>query len=170
MKVRTLLAMVLTIACCLGASTVMADPASKAPVSTAASAGTTSAVTELTRSEVQKLRNTTLPILVEFYTDICPDCLNQAPVLEAVARKYAGKMLFYKINAQSREGSALAAQAGLPRYPAIIVVYPSSAKREAVAVAGFVDQPVLEKFIDKCLAPLPSPSPSAAPSVAPAKP
>jgi len=38
------------------------------------------------------------PVLVDFYADWCQPCRKLSPTIEAMAKKYAGKIDFYKIN------------------------------------------------------------------------
>jgi thioredoxin len=40
----------------------------------------------------------TKPCVIDFYADWCGPCKQMSPVIEALAKEYAGKVLFYKVN------------------------------------------------------------------------
>ena len=42
----------------------------------------------------------TFPAIVDFYADWCQPCKMVAPVLEDLAREYAGKIMIYKVNTE----------------------------------------------------------------------
>ena len=41
------------------------------------------------------------PVLVDFYADWCGPCKRLSPVVEALAKKYDGKVVFFKLNVDS---------------------------------------------------------------------
>ncbi len=46
----------------------------------------------------EKVEKAALPVLVDFYADWCGPCKMMAPVVEAMAEKYAGKLIVGKLN------------------------------------------------------------------------
>lgn len=56
---------------------------------------------ELTPENFQKeVLNSKLPVAVEFYIGYSGPCIELAPVIEAVSRKYSGKMKFARLDAE----------------------------------------------------------------------
>jgi len=63
-------------------------------------------VTALTDSNFdQAISGATLPILVDFWADWCMPCKMMAPVVEAMARDYAGRVYFAKLNTDQNMGT-----------------------------------------------------------------
>ena len=46
----------------------------------------------------EKVLKSDLPVLVDFYADWCGPCKMMAPVVEAMAEKYAGRLVVGKLN------------------------------------------------------------------------
>jgi thioredoxin reductase (NADPH) len=61
-----------------------------------------------------------LPVILDFYTDTCPSCLQMLPILASVAQDYAGKAKFYKVNAELAED--LVDKFSVFRVPCLIVI------------------------------------------------
>lgn len=58
-----------------------------------------------------------LPCIVDFYADWCGPCRIASPVLEELADKYKGKIVFYKVNTdQERELSTVFGISGIPAF------------------------------------------------------
>jgi thioredoxin 1 len=56
-------------------------------------------VKEVTDNDFEKeILNSDLPVLVDFWAPWCGPCKSIAPVLEELAKDYAGKMEFAKMN------------------------------------------------------------------------
>ena len=70
------------------------------------------------------------PVLVDFWADWCAPCQALAPVLEAIAIKYAGQLLVAKVN--SDRENELAAQLGVRSLPTVML---------------FVDGAVVDQFV-----------------------
>ncbi|NCC72103.1 MAG: thioredoxin [Sphingobacteriia bacterium] len=59
-----------------------------------------------------------LPCLIDFYADWCQPCKIVAPVLEELAKEYAGKINIYKIDTEDQQ--ELAAVFGIRSIPSLL--------------------------------------------------
>jgi thioredoxin 1 len=62
----------------------------------------------------------TLPAIIDFYADWCQPCKMVAPVLEDLAREYAGQIMIYKVNTE--EEHELASVFGIQSIPTILFI------------------------------------------------
>jgi thioredoxin len=62
----------------------------------------------------------TLPAIVDFYADWCQPCKMVAPVLEDLAREYAGQIMVYKVNTE--EEQELASVFGIQSIPTLLFI------------------------------------------------
>jgi thioredoxin 1 len=62
----------------------------------------------------------TLPAIVDFYADWCQPCKMVAPVLEDLAREYAGQIMIYKVNTE--EEQELASVFGIQSIPTLLFI------------------------------------------------
>lgn len=69
-----------------------------------------------------------LPAIIDFYADWCGPCKMVAPVLEELAKEYAGKVLIYKVNTEQEQ--ELASTFGIRSIPTILFV-PKEGKPQA---------------------------------------
>ena len=60
------------------------------------------------------------PALIDFYADWCGPCRQAAPILEELAKEYAGKIYIYKVDTQKEQ--ELASVFGIRSIPAFLYV------------------------------------------------
>lgn len=63
----------------------------------------------------------TLPVLVDFWADWCPPCLALSPVLDRVAKTYAGKFVLAKVEVDEGDNMKLAGRYGLRGFPTVLM-------------------------------------------------
>jgi len=54
----------------------------------------------------QRIERSSLPVLVDFYSPTCGPCRMIAPVVEALAQEYAGRLLVFKLDTSTQQMSA----------------------------------------------------------------
>ena len=107
----------------------------------------TEVVTTLTSSSFDKfLENTDLPVLVDFWADWCMPCRIMAPVMEELARDYAGKAMFARVNVD--ENQEVASRYSIMSIPHFIIFKNS---RPAERIVGAVGRGPLEDALKKNL-------------------
>lgn len=87
-----------------------------------------------------------VPIVIDFYADWCKPCCEIAPYLVEFAKKYAGKILIYKVNVDKCQ--EVAAAFGIESIPTLIFYKPNEQPFKQV---GASSQSELEKTIIKLL-------------------
>ncbi|KAK4796956.1 hypothetical protein SAY86_029282 [Trapa natans] len=103
------------------------------------------AVAPVTDSTWQSLvLDSTLPVLVEFSAPWCGPCRIIHPLIEELAKEYAGKFKFYKVNTDESPG--IAAKYGIRSIPTVLI-FKSGEKRDAVI--GAVPKSTLTSSIEK---------------------
>lgn len=65
-----------------------------------------------------RVHQSALPVLVDFYSPTCGPCQMLAPVLEALAARFSGRLIVYKINTASEQTHA--ARLGIRGVPTLI--------------------------------------------------
>ncbi len=104
-------------------------------------------VTPLSQANFQQaLSQTSKPVLVDFWAEWCAPCKMMAPVVEAMAREYAGKADFAKVNVDQNQG--LAMRFGVMSIPNFVVF---KDERPVDRVVGAVGRPGLEAVLRKHL-------------------
>lgn len=63
------------------------------------------------------------PVVIDFYATWCGPCRRLAPHMDDLARKYAGKVDFYKVDVDENPEVRLAY--GVDRYPTVFIITPS---------------------------------------------
>jgi thioredoxin len=90
--------------------------------------------------------NGKIPAIVDFYADWCGPCKRVAPILDKLAKKYAGKINFYKVDVDAERD--LAAAHGIQSIPTMFF-YPM--KGDPKVVQGAMGEEQLEDAIQKIL-------------------
>lgn len=88
----------------------------------------------------------TRPAVVDFYATWCRPCKMMAPVVEQLARKYKGKIDFYKVDIDQEE--ELASVFGIQSIPTLLFI---PAKGNPAVQTGAMPQEELEKTIQTLL-------------------
>ena len=88
----------------------------------------------------------TLPAIIDFYADWCQPCKMVAPVLEDLAREYAGKIMVYKVNTENEQ--ELASVFGIQSIPTLLFV-PKDGQPQAAM--GALPKQTFEKVIQDVL-------------------
>lgn len=88
----------------------------------------------------------TLPAIVDFYADWCQPCKMVAPVLEDLAREYAGKIMVYKVDTENEQ--ELASVFGIQSIPTILFI-PTEGQPQAAM--GALPRQSFEKVIKDVL-------------------
>ncbi|MDD3593570.1 MAG: thioredoxin [Candidatus Gastranaerophilales bacterium] len=93
-----------------------------------------------------EVKNSSMPVLVDFYADWCGPCRKQLPVMEEMASAYAGKAKIAKMNVD--ESRDKAAEYGISSIPALLVFKNGEIVERLVGLhsKGQLDQ-ILSKYI-----------------------
>jgi thioredoxin 1 len=102
-------------------------------------------ILELTTSNFdEETRKADAPILVDFWAEWCGPCRMVAPVLEQLAKEYAGKARVGKVNVD--EHSAIAARYGVQSIPTLLLFKQGKVVEQYI---GATSRDVLAKILDK---------------------
>lgn len=86
------------------------------------------------------------PAVIDFYADWCGPCKKLSPSIEALAKKYAGKIRVYKVNVDEQQ--AIAGAFGIQSIPTVLFC---PLKGKPMASNGYVEEAELEKYISQIL-------------------
>ena len=103
-------------------------------------------VVKLTSSSFDNFLNTDKPILIDFWADWCMPCRMMAPVMDELAKAYAGKALFGKVNVD--ENPQIAGKYGIMSIPHFLI-FKNGTRVEKIV--GAVGRDPLESAIKKYL-------------------
>jgi len=95
----------------------------------------------------QFIANATTPVLVDFWAEWCGPCKMIAPVVEEVAKDYAGKVAVAKLNVD--ENKTIPSNFGVVSIPTLIVF---KGGQEVERIVGFRTKKELQAAIDKYIA------------------
>jgi thioredoxin 1 len=87
-----------------------------------------------------------IPAIIDFYADWCGPCKMVAPILEDLARDYAGKIMVYKVNTENERD--LASVFGIQSIPTLLFV-PKDGQPQAAM--GALPRQTFEKAIQDIL-------------------
>ncbi len=77
-------------------------------------------VTVASREYARQVLQSEIPVVVGFYSDRCDPCRIMEPLMEALAKKLAGRVKFVKVNVD--EAPSIAAGYGIRDVPALLFV------------------------------------------------
>jgi len=87
-----------------------------------------------------------LPIIIDFYASWCGPCRQLSPRIEEIAKKYAGKIVVYKVDTDAEK--TLAQNMGIQSLPTILFVPLKGQPRSAM---GALPIETLEKAVHEVL-------------------
>jgi thioredoxin 1 len=104
-------------------------------------------ILELTTSNFDdETKKADAPILVDFWAEWCGPCRMVAPVLEQLAKDYAGKVRVGKVDVD--EHSSIAARYGVQSIPTLLLFKQGKVVEQYI---GATSRDVLAKILDKHL-------------------
>ena len=86
------------------------------------------------------------PAIIDFYADWCPPCKELSPLVEEVAKEYAGKIVVYKVNTDQQK--AVTQALGITGLPTLLFV---PLKGQPQVVMGYVPKENLIKGVNEVL-------------------
>lgn len=87
-----------------------------------------------------------LPVIIDFYANWCGPCRQLSPRVEAIAKKYDGKIIVYKVDTDKEQ--ALAQSMGVSSLPTLLFIPVKGQPRSTV---GAIPDEMLEKAIKEVL-------------------
>lgn len=86
---------------------------------------------------INLIKRSSLPVLVDFYSDSCGPCLLMAPILDRLARRRAGELMVIKVDVERYQD--LAAQLGITAVPTFIIFYKNAERGRVSGAMGEMD-------------------------------
>lgn len=87
--------------------------------------------------------NGSLPCVIDFYTTWCGPCKRLAPIMETLAEKYKGKVVFYKVDTEQERQLAYFFQ--ISSIPQVLYV---PTKGQPTLLKGLYPQEEIERIIE----------------------
>jgi thioredoxin 1 len=94
----------------------------------------------------KEVRESKIPVLVDFYADWCGPCKMLAPAFEELSAEYAGSVTFAKLNTDAAR--EIAAEFNVSGIPCLIML---NKGRETGRIVGFLPKPSLKQKIDSLI-------------------
>jgi thioredoxin len=86
------------------------------------------------------------PVIIDFYADWCPPCRQLSPLVEEIAKEYAGKIIVYKVNTDKEV--ILAQSLGISNLPTLLYI---PAKGKPQVTLGLIPKEDIVKTINEIL-------------------
>jgi thioredoxin 1 len=87
-----------------------------------------------------------IPAIIDFYADWCAPCRQLSPIVEEIAKEYAGKIVVYKINTD--EEKSLTTNMGISSLPTLVFI-PANGKPQYTV--GVIPKSTLVKAVNDIL-------------------
>lgn len=87
-----------------------------------------------------------IPAIIDFYADWCAPCRQLSPIVEEIARDYAGKIVVYKVDTEKEK--ALSQSIGITGLPTLLFI---PAKGNPQVSMGLLPKASLVKAINEIL-------------------
>jgi thioredoxin 1 len=91
----------------------------------------------------------TLPCVIDFYADWCGPCRRVSPILEQLAKDYAGKIMFYKVNTDNEQ--VLSNSLGITSLPTILLI-PANSKPPQAMMGAYPKESYIKAIEDILMA------------------
>jgi thioredoxin 1 len=96
----------------------------------------TAGVKKLSTSEFDSFISSDKPVLIDFWADWCMPCRMMAPVMDELAKAYAGKALFGKVNVD--ENPQISSRYGIMSIPHFLIFKNGTRVEKIVGAVGKV--------------------------------